>query len=294
MIDMTEYRASRTAVLVCQGRAVADGRLAVGRFADPIAIELLDAAERTPVERVRNGERAHGFGESMELELLASTADVMTTRTVFIDDAIREAANPQLVILGAGLDARAWRMPELARTEVFEVDQPASQQDKRARLGELKPEAATVRFVAVDFARDSLSDLLEAAGHDANRPTTWVWEGVVPYLTPEQVAATVDLVARRCAPGSRFVITYSTPSRTASFGRKALQAMLTLARRGNPLQHEPQRSTWRPEQWRDLLGDRGFVITDDQDLLSIAELLGMTIRRREFLALGHCVVADRN
>ncbi|WP_067815381.1 class I SAM-dependent methyltransferase [Nocardia inohanensis] len=291
---MAEYKASRTAVLVCQGRAVADGRRAVGRFADPVALQLLDAAERVPVEQVRAGARPRGFGESMEWELLSSTADVMAARTVAIDDAIRAAANPQLVILGAGLDARAWRMTELAGSEVFEVDQPASQQDKRRRLGELKPAAASVRFVAVDFARDSLSDLLEASGHDSNRPTTWVWEGVVPYLTPEQVAATVELVARRCAPGSRFVITYSTPSRAASFGRKALQALLKLARRTDPLEHEPQRSTWRPEQWRDLLGDHGFVITDDQDLLSVAELLGMTVRRADFLRLGHYVVADRN
>ena len=43
---MTERAASSTAVLVCQGRATADGRYGVGRFSDPIARELLDPADR--------------------------------------------------------------------------------------------------------------------------------------------------------------------------------------------------------------------------------------------------------
>ena len=50
---MVERAASSTAVLVCQGRAAADGRYAVGRFSDPVARELLDPADRLSVARVR-------------------------------------------------------------------------------------------------------------------------------------------------------------------------------------------------------------------------------------------------
>ncbi|MGW4249346.1 class I SAM-dependent methyltransferase, partial [Nocardia sp. NPDC004722] len=110
---MTERAASRTAILVCQGRAVADGRLGVGRFTDPIAVDLLLEDERGIVERVRGGQVPSAVGARIEYELLSATSEVLAARTVAIDEAVREAGNPQLVILGAGLDARAWRMPEL-------------------------------------------------------------------------------------------------------------------------------------------------------------------------------------
>src|SRR5664279_4514155 len=62
--------ASSTAVLVCQGRATADGRYAVGLFSDPVAEELLDPAERTVVERVRAGDVPAQAAERMAYEML--------------------------------------------------------------------------------------------------------------------------------------------------------------------------------------------------------------------------------
>ncbi|WP_067691460.1 class I SAM-dependent methyltransferase [Nocardia jejuensis] len=291
---MAERKASRTAVLVCQGRAAANERLAVGRFSDRVAVHLLTAAERVPVEHVRAARKPSGFGEQLEYELLTATSEVMATRTVMIDDAVRDAAHPQLVILGAGLDARAWRMPELSGTAVFEVDHPASQQEKRERLTNLAPKAASVRFVPVDFAVDSLAEALAEAGHDPDHPTTWIWEGVVPYLTPEEVADTVSKVARLSAPGSRLVITYGTPSRTASLGRKTVEALLALARHPNPMAAEPNRSTWRPAQWQALLSGNGFGITDDRDLLTVARDLEVPSSQGKSLAVGRVLVADRD
>src|SRR4051812_33003157 len=93
--------ASRTAVLVCQGRAVAQGRLAVDRFDDPTAMPLLRDDERSAVEQVRSGVAPRGWGDRMEFEMLRATAEVMVPRTVRIDDAVRERRAPQLVILGA-------------------------------------------------------------------------------------------------------------------------------------------------------------------------------------------------
>ena len=128
-------------------------------------------------------------------------------RTVAIDDAVRDHGAAQVVVLGAGLDARAWRMPELARATVFEVDHPASQRDKQRRLGDLAPTAGQVVPVAVDLEHDPLAPALEAAGFDPALETTWVWEGVVPYLTSDAVAeGTV-------APGRRAVRTRQHPRR---------------------------------------------------------------------------------
>jgi methyltransferase (TIGR00027 family) len=105
----------------------------------------------------------------------------MRVRTLAIDEAVLAAARDgirQLVVLGADLCARAWRMEGLADTKVYEVDYPATQDYKRTRLGDLAPKARGVKFVGVDFETDDLKRALEAAGHERAAPTTWIWEGV--------------------------------------------------------------------------------------------------------------------
>jgi methyltransferase (TIGR00027 family) len=286
-------RPSRTAVLVAQGRAVADGRLAVGRFSDPAAITLLRDDERVPVELVRAGTVPTATRDRMNYEMVQACAEVMVPRTVAIDDAIAERAAPQVVILGAGLDSRAWRMGELAGVPVFEVDQPASQQDKRMRAIGLEMPKADVRFVAVDFGRDRLDAALEEAGHDAGRATTWVWEGVVPYLTRPEVRDTMRVVSMRSAPGSRLVVCYQLPALTAVFGRLVARAMARVADQPDPWAHEPRRSGWTAAAMRELLAANGFIVRRDEDLLALAGALPIEIHHRRSLQASRVAVADR-
>lgn len=267
--------------------------MAVGRFSDPVAVELLTAPERVPVEQVRSGVTPQDFGDRIEYGLLSGVSETLATRTVTIDDALRDRGNTQLVLLGAGLDARAWRMKELAEATVYEVDQPASQQDKRQRVGERAALAGSVRFVPVDFATDSLDAALGAAGHDATRATTWIWEGVVNYLTREQIAATAAMVSARSAPGSRFIITYPAPSVRNTLGRKIVRPLWALAGRRNPIADEPMRSTWTPERMRELLDANGFEVVTDIDQLTVAQELDLAVQRGPFLRSGRIVVADR-
>ncbi|MFE9450052.1 class I SAM-dependent methyltransferase [Streptomyces sp. NPDC006739] len=203
---METDRASRTAVMVRQGRAAAHGRLAEGRFADPVALELLRADERVAVRHVRDGAPPKGWGERVAYETVGATAEVMVPRTVAIDDAVRARPAPQLVIVGAVLDDRAWRLPEPADVEVFEVDHPASQRDERGRVAGLEPLARSVRFVPVDFTRERLDTALASAGHRPETATTWIREGVVPYLSRADVTATVEAIVGRSAPGSCLVV----------------------------------------------------------------------------------------
>ncbi len=88
--------ASRTAVLVCQGRAVADGRLAPGRFHDPTATALLRDEERVPVDQVRAGAPPQGWGPRVEFEMVRAASEVMVARTVAIDEAMRSRLSPQV------------------------------------------------------------------------------------------------------------------------------------------------------------------------------------------------------
>lgn len=164
-----QAKASRTAVLVCQGRAAAHERMAVGRFSDPVAMSLLRGDELKVVEQVRGGAPPRGWGARMNYEFVRGCAALMAPRTIAIDDAIREHPAEQLVILGAGLDARAWRMGELAGTIAFEVDHPATQDDKRERLGQRTPAAREVRFVATDFAQQASARPWTRLGIAVNR-----------------------------------------------------------------------------------------------------------------------------
>jgi methyltransferase (TIGR00027 family) len=289
---MTEKQASRTAVLVCQARAVADGRLGVGRFADPVAVRMLREAERPAVERARGG-RPERWRERIGYELLSAVAEVLVSRTVRIDDAMRERGNPQLVILGAGLDARAWRMPELGDAVVFEVDHPASQEDKRSRVAALEA-GAGVRFVPVDFGRDKLAAALAEAGHDPARPTTWIWEGVLPYLTEPQVESTLEQLGPVSAPGSRLIATYPSELYGGRLGWLGLRVFSWLSGEQDPMAQERHVSAWSLEDMRDLLARYGFAEASDTDQLTLARELGLEPKRGKSLAMGRVVVADRS
>lgn len=284
--------ASRTAVLVCQARAVAHDRIATGRFSDPVAALLLREAERELVEQVRAGVVPSDWQQRLEVELLSACVEVIVPRTVAIDDAVRARPVPQLVILGAGLDGRAWRMPELAGVATFEVDHPASQQDKRNRVTGVPSTARTPRLVPVDLSRDRLDPALDSAGHDPAVPTTWILEGVVPYLTRQQVAATVQALAARSAPGSRLIVNYQQPSVKARLGLLVLRAMVRVARRADPLAGEPRRSSWTPAAMHRLLAGHGFAVRSDDDLRTVAERLQITVREGPSLRNDRVLVAD--
>lgn len=289
-------RASRTAVLVCQGRAAAHDRLAPGRFSDPVATSLLRDDELKVVEQVRSEAPPKGWRARMDYEFVRGCAALMAPRTIAIDDAVAEQSTEQLVILGAGLDTRAWRMGELADTIVFEVDHPATQADKRERLGRRAPAAKEVRFVPADFAQHELGEALQLAGHRGESPTTWVWEGVVPYLTAAQVAATVAAIEVRSAPRSRLVVNYQAPSVRAGMAQLIGRAMMRLVRSPDPWNDEPHRSHWTPEQLSALLAEHGFTTLHDRDLLEISLTSGLSPAAGDLggsLPNGHVLVAER-
>ncbi|HEU0176393.1 MAG TPA: class I SAM-dependent methyltransferase [Blastocatellia bacterium] len=257
---------SQTAVLVCMGRAMAHGMTTESRFSDPTALALLPDDARARVERFRAGEAPKGVRGRLEHTYLEKQSNVMVARTVAIDDAVRGAASPQLVILGAGLDGRAWRMPELGETTVFEVDHPDSQRDKRERVAALTSAARDIRFAPVDFTRDNLDDALAAAGHDPALATTWLWEGVVMYLTQADVEATLTVIERRSAAGSRLIVAYHSPA-------LMLRLIGPIVRRLG----EPLRSAFTADTMRTLLARYGFGVVRDDDLPTIGGALSAEI-----------------
>ena len=270
--------------MVCMARAAAHERTSGVHFSDPTALTLLAEPERHLVTRFRAGEAPRGLTERVRHAHLARESPMMVARTLAIDNAVRSAQTPQLVILGAGLDGRAWRLPGLEDSVVFEVDHPASQRDKRSRAESLKPAAREVRFVPVDFARDDLAGALAAAGHDARRPTTWVWEGVVMYLHRRDIEATLRVIQARSSRGSRLIIAYHQPA-------LMLLAIAVIVRGLG----EPIRSVFTPRQMRALLARHGFEVRSDDGVPAIGATLSRDVAQATRL-MKHLrvVIADRH
>ena len=133
-------------------------------------------------------------------------------RTRFIDDSLRAALEQdlrQVVILGAGFDSRAYRIPGIERARVFEVDHPDTQAWKQERLREIQGTLpAHVTFVPIDFDRQRLEDAMAAQGFRTGTKTFFVWEGVTQYITAEAVDATFRYVSQAAGAGSEVVFTY--------------------------------------------------------------------------------------
>jgi methyltransferase (TIGR00027 family) len=174
---------------------------------DPLAVAVLSAPLRW---MVKCGPARRRFIAAVEREA-PGTYGGLVCRARFIDDVIaREAAKgiDAVVIVGAGMDTRAYRKPLLQSLAVWEVDLPEVQSAKKRRLarllGTLSPH---VRFVPLQLERGSLAVDLLGAGFSASSRTVFVMEGVTQHL---ERAAIDDVfsVAARCASGSRIVFTY--------------------------------------------------------------------------------------
>ena len=202
----------------------------------------------------------------------------MQVRTRVIDDIARAFEGPQVVVLGAGYDCRALRLPELAAKHVFEVDHPATQGHKRRVLERLGV-ASPARYLSWDFETEPVDDLpaaLAAAGHDASAPTLTIWEGVTMYLTPAAIDASLRAIATWSAPRSQLAMTYFAKSQlaTPSWTTRAIAAVVSRV-------GEPWRFGWAPDELPDYLAQRGLELTRDIALADAArELLPRDLARQ--------------
>jgi methyltransferase (TIGR00027 family) len=184
----------------------------------------------------------------------------IVARARFIEDLVVEQAGhglSQYVILGAGLDSFAQRMPEIAsRLNVFEIDQPGPQAWKRQRLVELGFGVPDwLRFVPVDFeAGEAWRDQLVTAGFDSSKPAIVVSTGVSMYLTKEANAATLREVAA-LAPGSTLAMTFLLPLELAD---PEVRPGLEMAQKGARASGTPFLSFFTPHEMQALVHEAGF------------------------------------
>jgi len=120
-----------------------------------------------------------------------------SARVTFFDETVTRylPSIAQFVILGAGFDTRALRLPRSAQVRSFEIDAPKTQAVKRETLKKAGIDATGVTFVAADFEMEDWLTKLVDAGFDAGKPTLFIWEGVMMYLDKEAVEATLRKIA---------------------------------------------------------------------------------------------------
>ncbi len=282
---------------MCQARAVADGLWAVEHFADPISRRLLTDDELAQVEFLRADRQAETGVERFTAVVLTACAQVIVPRTVIIDQAVTrsliDSPHMQLAIVGAGLDSRPWRMPELQGVRVYSIDHPASQASLQERAASMTSPDCDLQFVPADLSQQSLSAALADFGFDSTRPTIWVWEGVIPYLDRAEVRAALRDMTALSAAGSRLIAQYQVGSMKLALGRRTMSAAARLARQPRLLADEPWRSTWSPARIGREVAVRGWRVTTDEQLLDCAESIGSPVVNRGSLTSGRVLVADR-
>lgn len=160
------------------------------------------ATDTAPVAAVRFALRAASLG----------LVDHNTVRMLMIDDYLRRwvaGGIRQVVILGAGLDSRAWRLEGLEGCHVFEVDQVATQALKLQRVATWPKSTASTRFVAADLRdAEALSGGLLSSGFVSQEPSAWICEGVTAYLPPAAIAQLLNAIASLSATGSQLAMSY--------------------------------------------------------------------------------------
>lgn len=182
-------------------------------FADPLASAFAAAAGRA---QLKLSERARW--RALQVWVVA--------RTVFLDDLLLSACRNgcrQVVLLGAGFDARAFRLPWPTESRCFELDTADVLEHKQRVLAAEAALSGCERIpVACDLREDWPAKLV-AAGFQPGARTVWIAEGLLVYLTPQDVDSLLAVVTSLSAPGSTIGLTLSNrdPSRAGRLRRSS-------------------------------------------------------------------------
>jgi methyltransferase (TIGR00027 family) len=265
------------------GSRVADDSLAV-RFLSPEYRVLTELARIPPLHRL--------IEHVIDSRWPCARAGVVA-RTRVLDDTIAAelATVEQVVILGAGFDTRAYRLPGIERLPVFEVDHPTTQAEKQRILAKTSVGLpGHVTFVPVVFGTDDPATRLADSGFAAGRQTLVLWEGVTNYLDRPAVDTTFRWLASALGSGSPMLFTY--------VHRGILDGSADFAGAGTTMQAvqrvgEPFTFGFDPAELADYLAVRGFELVSDVTVADAATRLNTNGSRLQAPEYYHVVEARR-
>ena len=273
-------RISQTAKAVTLGRALAHLR---GHLEDPFAEKCLSP------EAVRCLHR-YASSEGLSLRclrdvILAEMADdMMGPRTRFIDEGLeRLPRGYQCVILGAGYDSRAHRLKALSTSTVFEVDLTDIQETKKVLARPWPHVSKNLKYVSCDITNGHLRQKLEEAGFLCPQPTAWVVEGLLTYVSQQQVCSLLAEISALSAPESKVWLTYNEDG----FSRRLISAVTRP-------HGEPHQFWSRPGDMACLVKAFGFRVDCDVNGVDRARFYQKpTMVDRLWTRLHHVLVATR-
>jgi methyltransferase (TIGR00027 family) len=258
---------STTAVGVAAIRA-AESAMPNPLFVDPLAPAFVRAARTSrTVDRDDSGDRRR----------VGALIFWIRVRTRFLDDVVTRACADgcrQFVVLGAGLDARAFRLPFPAGIRFFEVDLPDVLTFKERVVADGNHQPLCERVVVPTDLAGPWTDDLDRAGFDPGRRTTWLAEGLLAYLTEGTREAVVDAVTERSVPRSHFGLTIANAERVA--GRHNDPGTV-------PSQPGDYVALWQSDPPADAdawLGGRGWSV-EELDAVDRAAVYGLDVTRRD-------------
>ena len=212
--------------MVAAARAAATRRpqpVITDEFAEP----LVRAVGLDVFNRIASGEL--DLDELQDGNPFPRMVDTFAARARYYDDYFADALGAglrQVVIVAAGLDARAYRLSWPAGTTVYEIDQPEVILFKTSTLSKIGAAPATdYRTVGIDL-RSDWPAALHRAGFDDVAPTAWLAEGVlIGFLPPEAEVRLLDNVIALSAVGSRLAADYGTVAGSSAESQEQARMM---------------------------------------------------------------------
>ncbi|PMR75825.1 class I SAM-dependent methyltransferase [Billgrantia endophytica] len=191
----------------------------------------------------------------------------VSARQTFYDGVVEQylADIPQFVILGAGFDTRAYRLPKQWSVRSFEVDTPETLAIKQEAMEVAEIDSAGVTFVAADFEKEDWFNRLVEAGFDADKPSLFLWEGVTPYLDRAAVEDTLRKIAG-CARGSVIAFDYFTTEVLESQSLHLRVVRASLQAGGEPLKFGIDSTPPTSDHLAELLQSCGLTLREQHIL----------------------------
>lgn len=162
------------------------------------------------IKKIRENTKKKLYG------FLPGLSEYIIARTAYFDrlfvDALKNKT-PQIVLLGAGYDSRAYRFASSNQgTKIFELDSAPTQNRKKKCIRKARidiPEQLT--FVPINFNQESIKDALVKAGYDTDQKTLFLWEGVSYYLEEESVNTTLEFASHASHNDNTIAFDYTIP-----------------------------------------------------------------------------------
>jgi len=265
---MEENEASSTAFSVAQGVLLTDRRKQfTGLVKDDEKSFYTNVLNSTPQGRKKydqvNGAVYRFVFPLLEKLLMPGLAAhyVLRKHTIegFVQKSITGGAK-QVVNLGAGFDSLFSRLaPENSKVHFIEMDHPATQSVKKEAIEEMAKRDGTkssnLSLVPIDFTKDTLKDTLtNYKGYDPNLKTVFIVEGVLMYLTPEEIGVLLSSVKELSNKGCHFIFTFVRPKEE---GKHNYGPLLPLYLK---VKNEPLNWTSKKDSIEEFMSSHGFKV----------------------------------